>query len=90
MRHAHPFRTGRIYWSLSLRHIVGASIGRPHTDCEREKAVRIIPVILRILYARGEHMKEEEKKPLSWEVKDPKPPIIQSGRMENRRQQDQS
>ena len=34
--------------------------------------------------------KEEEKKPLSWEVKDPKPPIIQSGRMENRRQQDQS
>ena len=35
-------------------------------------------------------MKEEEKKPLSWEVKDPTPPIIQSGRMENRRQQDQS
>ena len=35
-------------------------------------------------------MKEEEKKPLSWEVKDPKPPIIQSGHMENRRQQDQS
>ena len=35
-------------------------------------------------------MKEEEKKPLSWVVKDPKPPIIQSGRMENRRQQDQS
>ena len=35
-------------------------------------------------------MKEEEKKALSWEVKDPKPPIIQSGRMENRRQQDQS
>ena len=35
-------------------------------------------------------MKEEEKKPLSWEVKAPKPPIIQSGRMENRRQQDQS
>ena len=53
-------------------------------------AICIIPVFLRILYARGEHMKEEEKKPLSWEVKDPKPPIIQSGRMENRRQQDQS
>jgi hypothetical protein len=35
-------------------------------------------------------MKEEEKKPLSWEVKDPKPPIIQSGRMENRRRQEQS
>jgi hypothetical protein len=35
-------------------------------------------------------MKEEEKKPLSWEVKDPKPPIIQSGRMENRCRQEQS
>lgn len=35
-------------------------------------------------------MKEDEKKPLAWEIKDPKPPIIQSGRMENRRQQEQS
>ena len=32
-------------------------------------------------------MKQEEKKPLSWEVADPKPPIVQSGRMENRKQQ---
>ena len=31
-------------------------------------------------------MKEEEKKPLSWEVADPKPPIIQSGRFENRKE----
>lgn len=30
-------------------------------------------------------MKEEEKKPLSWEVSDPKPPVIQSGHMENRK-----
>lgn len=30
-------------------------------------------------------MKEEEKKPLSWEAADPKPPVIQSGHMENRR-----
>lgn len=30
-------------------------------------------------------MKEEEKKqPTPWEAKDPKPPVIQSGRMENR------
>lgn len=29
-------------------------------------------------------MKEDEKKPLSWEAADPKPPVIQSGRMENR------
>ena len=28
-------------------------------------------------------MKEEEKKPISWEVSDPKPPIIHSGHMEN-------
>ena len=30
--------------------------------------------------------KQEEKKPIPWEVADPKPPIIQSGRMENRRE----
>ncbi len=31
-------------------------------------------------------MKEkEEKNPVGWEVKDPKPPVIQSGHMENRR-----
>lgn len=29
-------------------------------------------------------MKEDEKKPLSWEAADPKPPVIQSGRLENR------
>ncbi len=31
-------------------------------------------------------MKEEEKKPISWEMADPKPPVIQSGHMENRKQ----
>ena len=30
-------------------------------------------------------MKQEEKKPITWEVADPKPPVIQSGHMENRR-----
>ena len=30
-------------------------------------------------------MKEEEKKPLSWEIADPKLPVIQSGHMENRK-----
>ena len=29
--------------------------------------------------------KQEEKKPVPWELSDPKPPIVQSGRMENRR-----
>jgi hypothetical protein len=29
-------------------------------------------------------MKEEEKKNINWEIKDPKPPVIQSGHMENR------
>lgn len=29
-------------------------------------------------------MKEDEKKPIPWEIADPKPPVIQSGRMENR------
>ena len=27
---------------------------------------------------------KQEKKPVSWEVIDPKPPVIQSGHMENR------
>ena len=30
-------------------------------------------------------MKQEEKKAPNWEMKDPKPPVIQSGHMENRR-----
>ena len=30
--------------------------------------------------------KEEEKKPVSWEVTDPKPPVIRSGHMEERKQ----
>ena len=30
-------------------------------------------------------MKEEEKKPIPWEAADPKPPVIRSGRMEDRR-----
>ena len=29
-------------------------------------------------------MKEDEKKPLSWEAADPKPPVIHSGRMESK------
>ena len=31
-------------------------------------------------------MKEDEKNPLPWEAVDPKPPVVQSGHMENRRQ----
>ena len=31
-------------------------------------------------------MKEEEKKPNNWEIVDPKPPVVQSGHMENRRE----
>ena len=30
--------------------------------------------------------KQEEKKPILWEVTDPKPPVIHSGHMENRKQ----
>lgn len=29
-------------------------------------------------------MKEDEKKPTPWEAVDPKPPVIQSGHLENR------
>jgi len=31
-------------------------------------------------------MKQEEKKPTAWEVGDPKLPVVQSGHMENKRQ----
>lgn len=31
-------------------------------------------------------MKREEKKQPDWEVKDPKPPVVRSGHMEDRRQ----
>ncbi len=30
-------------------------------------------------------MKKEEKKPVDWEIKDPKPPIVRSGHMEDRK-----
>ncbi len=30
-------------------------------------------------------MKREEKEPKVWEIKDPKPPVIQSGHMEQKR-----
>ena len=33
-------------------------------------------------------MKEEEKKPVNWEVTDPKPPVVRSGHLENRRVND--
>ncbi len=29
--------------------------------------------------------RQEEQKPVPWEVADPKPPVIQSGHMENHR-----
>ena len=29
-------------------------------------------------------MKEDEKQPIPWEAKDPKPPVVRSGHMENR------
>jgi hypothetical protein len=31
-------------------------------------------------------LKDEEKKPINWEVADPKPPVVRSGHMENLRQ----
>ena len=30
--------------------------------------------------------KQDEKKPIPWEVADPKPPVVQSGHMENRKE----
>ena len=33
-------------------------------------------------------MKREEKRPIPWEIKDPKPPVIQSGHLDDLRQYD--
>jgi hypothetical protein len=33
----------------------------------------------------GLNMKEDEKKPITWEAADPKLPVVQSGHMENRK-----
>lgn len=30
-------------------------------------------------------MKQEEKKPVDWEIKDPKPPVIHAGHLEDKR-----
>ena len=43
-------------------------------------------IVGKILLKRGKTMKEDEKKPLNWEIADPKPPIIHSGHFENRKQ----
>ena len=48
--------------------------------------LRIRGGCLRILWAEGEReMKKEEKPPVNWEVKDPKPPVVQSGHLEGQR-----
>lgn len=31
-------------------------------------------------------LKEDEKKPIPWEAVDPKPPVIQSGHLESKKQ----
>ena len=35
-------------------------------------------------------MRKEEEKPITIEVKDPKPPVVRSGHLENRRQYSQT
>ena len=45
----------------------------------------IIEMCLHILLYEVRRMKEEEKKPQPWEAVDPKPPVIHSGPMENRK-----
>ena len=48
---------------------------------------RIFSAFFGKIGAKGRvEMKEEEKKTNTWEVSDPKAPVIRSGRMENRRQ----
>lgn len=53
----------------------GWNQGRVWSEWETVKAVP---------YKGDEKMKEEKKKPDSWEMVDPKPPVIQSGHMEKK------
>lgn len=46
--------------------------------------IRITFRFLSILMIEVKPMKEDEKKSIPWEIADPKPPVIQSGHMENR------
>lgn len=34
----------------------------------------------------GKNVKRDEKQPVPWEAKDPKPPVIHSGHLENKKQ----
>lgn len=36
-----------------------------------------------------EAMKKEEKKPITWEAADPKPPVVECGHLENRKENSQ-
>ena len=35
-------------------------------------------------------MKQEEKKPITWEAADPKPPIVECGHLENHKENNKS
>ncbi len=45
-----------------------------------------LSVFVHTEFKGGENMHREEKKPIPWEAVDPKPPVVQSGHMENRLQ----
>ena len=53
---------------------------------EREDFLHIQKSLGKNETGRGRKMKEDEKKLLGWEMVDPKPPVIQSGHFENRKQ----
>ena len=51
---------------------------------EQKKVYILLPKAAHTSVEVRETMKEDEKKPIPWEAVDPKPPVIQSGHMENR------
>ena len=52
---------------------------RVHIFCGAAKA------IAEVINVKKEE-KQDEKKPISWEIADPKPPVIRSGHMEQRKE----
>ena len=76
------------FWCIEPRNRKRADVGiGPYGVYDKLHFVCFPSVLLIIKPKGGRPMKkEEEKKPTNWEIADPKPPIVQSGHLENRKQ----
>ena len=69
--------------------VIESGAPKPSAFIQRTVLHRNLPFREKYRRKGGENMKkQEEKKPIPWEAADPKPPVVQSGHMENRREYD--